>query len=100
VVFIALAACTSSGCVDRGSGDPCEKDSDCSSGEGCDTEGGSNPDSYCALLCFSDDDCPYQYLCGERGTDKPQSDEVGDDPGGAGICDIYDGANGPNTCHP
>lgn len=86
------------GCESRGSLEPCESDADCPAGEGCDTEYGSNSDAYCTPLCAFDSECPHQLLCGERGTDGQQCAGVGEHRDGKGVCDQFDGSNGPNSC--
>jgi hypothetical protein len=96
---LGLGLALAGGCQNYGSRNHCNTDADCPDGEGCDTEGGSNKiDGYCTTLCSTDDACPSQWLCGKRGTDPPSCDEVGSHRDRKGICDLYDGAYGPNTC--
>lgn len=106
LLFGTIAACSSSS-GDGGGGaisgfTHCTTDSECPSGQGCDTEGGSMTDGYCTPLCSDDTTCPMGYDC-EDGVapkkDQPgECDDVGDHTGGQGICDQFDGDSGPNTC--
>jgi hypothetical protein len=97
----AIAACSSSGDGDGGiSGfESCSSDSDCPSGQGCDTEGGSITDGYCSPLCSDDATCPMGYDCPGAQKNQPgECDEIGEHTGGQGVCDQFDGTSGPNTC--
>ncbi len=95
------------GCVSSSSGDDsggignyqsCTQDSQCPSGEGCDTEGGSLSLGYCTPLCDTDSQCPTGFDCPSGTKNQPgECDEVGSHSG-RGICDQFDGAHGPTTC--
>lgn len=81
-----------------GSLSPCSSDSQCPTGEGCDTEGGQLSPGYCTPLCDTDTQCPTGFACPGTIPGQPgECDEKGSHSG-RGICDQYDGVNGPGTC--
>jgi hypothetical protein len=98
-----IAACSSSSGGGGGGAisgfQSCSSDSECPSGQGCDNEGGSITDGYCTPLCSDDTGCPMGYDCPSGAKDQPgECDEVGAHGSGQGVCDQFDGAEGPNTC--
>jgi hypothetical protein len=76
-------------------GGECLVDGDCEAGEGCKFEVG---DSYCTKLCADDLECATQKLCiGGGASVDPECKEIGNH-GVSGVCDLYNGDFGPNTC--
>lgn len=101
LLFGSIAACSSSSDGEGGiSGfKHCTSDTDCPSGQGCESEGGSITDGYCSPLCSDDSTCPMGYDCPGAAKNQPgECDELGEHTGGQGVCDQFDGASGPNTC--
>jgi hypothetical protein len=97
VFFVAISSlAVATACGGGSSGGGCRTDNDCPAGQGCKTE---TVDSYCAPLCTDPSTCPTQSQC-NGSTDLPQKEckEVGSPTGGMGVCDLYNGAYGPNTC--
>lgn len=91
LAFGAIFACGSS---DQGS-KRCSSDDDCGLGMGCDLD--DPDDGYCAKLCLEDTDCPSQQSCGDP-VSGGECDDVGNHHKGRGVCDLYDGKYGPNSC--
>jgi hypothetical protein len=88
--------CRGGGGTGGGSSGTCTVDGDCAGGQGCKIE--SNGDNYCSPLCTSDVQCSAQKAC-VGGTSDPaaQCDDIGQH-GSSGVCDLYNGPYGPNTC--
>ncbi len=73
----------------------CNVDADCGDNQGCKLETGDN---YCTQLCTTDAECPPQQQCAGAGPDfNPHCKEIGQH-GASGVCDLYNGSYGPNTC--
>ncbi|MBK8997061.1 MAG: hypothetical protein IPM35_15115 [Myxococcales bacterium] len=93
--------CTGNGSGGSGGGGghaPCSSDSQCPTGQGCDTEGGQLSPGYCTPLCDTDGQCPSGFDCPGMIPGQPgECDELGSHSG-RGICDQFDGVNGPTTC--
>ena len=104
IVGAFAAACSSGsggggGGANPGSYQHCTTDSECPTGQACDTEHGSSSDGYCTPLCSTDNECPMGYDCPGLVKDQPgECDEICDHAGGHGLCDQFNGVAGPNTC--
>src|SRR5262245_12739482 len=89
-VMLALSAC--------GSSKPsrCRSDADCPTNQGCNLADLS--DGYCAPLCTVLGDCPPKLTCPEMPPLSPDCDEQGQHRDGKGVCQLYAGSHGPNSC--
>ncbi len=98
--LLASVGCSSSsstGSVSSARPESCTTATDCSSGEVCISQNGS--DFYCSTLCTSDSQCPPQQQCaGATGSADAKCGNMGTYANGSGACSLFNGPYGPNTC--
>jgi hypothetical protein len=77
----------------------CQLDLECPDGQGCEVAQGSTTDGYCTPLCLVPSSCPDTNPCPtSQSLNKKNCYEQRFHRGAKGVCELFSGAYGPNTC--